>query len=757
MSIANAKIPPPLPVKMKRPLRKSLVKAEGTEPGAWKLSEESAKKRMSSVGVGGKNSSELIEKTANNVVKIRVESTRPRGGGGGGAAASEDAARSLRQSVKPSRAVRINITSSETEDEFPASKSVVRIATANPPLRSPFAQEPPPLPAKKKHLRFGEKLASGQHSPDSGNSSDIERVSPPVQQWVSDEEDLSYDSLNSCESGSLEDKFQSRLDDKLSRLRDTHLRALIHDRECRRLGDRLSRFILEDPADRDHDIDADHDSGAPRDDDQDIYQNFHEPPTEQDSDSIYQNLDPAQTNFTQENSKDEASEEDFENEIYQNLDPPAPYQSHNGARSQETSFKAHILQSIPKIHGHSFPEPNLKAKVTQDESLTAKVNQSFSEEHLKAKAAPSLTEEYLKTKVKLEDGLKANVTESYSEEYLKAKITQSSSEEADVTQSSPERNLKAKVTQSSTAEDFQADVIQNFSEETFRAKVTLCPPEEDFKVKVTQSPSEETCKAKVTQSIPKVEVGGVKSSSATLEADFDANKYFNFHLSERNFDKGREGAGEEEDYFDTFAGCNHFTGSDFTTESPTIRSSKGTIRGVKNRVRAGIATFLQIPANKNWAEKEAGKVVVYTTSMGIIRETYQRCLKVRQILRTHLVKFEERDIAGSREVLAEIKDRMNSKQILVPQVFVEGQHIGDAETIDRLNESGELRRILKPYRSPDTCNVCQVCGGYQLLPCALCSGSKKSVHRNQFTAELVSLKCVYCDEVGLVKCYACTL
>lgn len=79
---------------------------------------------------------------------------------------------------------------------------------------------------------------------------------------------------------------------------------------------------------------------------------------------------------------------------------------------------------------------------------------------------------------------------------------------------------------------------------------------------------------------------------------------------------------------------------------------------------------------QNWAEKEAGKVVVYTTSMGIIRETYQRCLKVRQILRTHLVKFEERDIAGSREVLAEIKDRMNSKQILVPQVFVEGQHIG---------------------------------------------------------------------------------
>lgn len=62
--------------------------------------------------------------------------------------------------------------------------------------------------------------------------------------------------------------------------------------------------------------------------------------------------------------------------------------------------------------------------------------------------------------------------------------------------------------------------------------------------------------------------------------------------------------------------------------------------------------------------------------MGIVRETYHRCLKVRQILRTHLIKFEEKDVFMSREVQKEIRERMNADEITVPQVFVEGIHVG---------------------------------------------------------------------------------
>ena len=62
--------------------------------------------------------------------------------------------------------------------------------------------------------------------------------------------------------------------------------------------------------------------------------------------------------------------------------------------------------------------------------------------------------------------------------------------------------------------------------------------------------------------------------------------------------------------------------------------------------------------------------------MGIVRETYHKCLKVKQILKTLMIKFEERDVFMSAEAQEEIRSRMKCDAILVPQVFVEGQHIG---------------------------------------------------------------------------------
>jgi len=261
------------------------------------------------------------------------------------------------------------------------------------------------------------------------------------------------------------------------------------------------------------------------------------------------------------------------------------------------------------------------------------------------------------------------------------------------------------------------------------------------------SHSDSSCKSGVVEERTYDERRTTPDDAAVINPD----SFYNFHLNENSFEPVVPSVRSEEE--DHFAGARGFQEGDLQTS--TIRSSRGTIRGVKNRVRAGIATFLQMHATKSWQEKEAGKVVMYTTTMGIVRATYQRCLKVRQILRTHLVKFEEKDVFMSRETQAEIKERMSTDHILVPQLFIEGQYIGDAEVIERLNESGELRRILKPYKSPDACTTCPVCGGYRLLPCAVCNGSKKSVHRNHFTTELVALKCMNCDEVGLVKCYAC--
>ncbi|EDW07989.2 uncharacterized protein Dmoj_GI14338 [Drosophila mojavensis] len=258
---------------------------------------------------------------------------------------------------------------------------------------------------------------------------------------------------------------------------------------------------------------------------------------------------------------------------------------------------------------------------------------------------------------------------------------------------------------------------------------------------------------------------------------YEADQYYNFHVNEhanyRSFgpvscsrmspeyeslslpgDVEQQQQQQQLEQEDAFAGLKDVRRS---SQSSTIRSSKGTVRGVKNRVRNGVATFLQLqqPNIKNYMEKDLGKVVLYTTSMGIIRETYAKCANVKQILRTLLVKFEERDVFMSIEYQQEMRERMHHETIRVPQLFVEGQHIGDADTVERLNESGELRQLLRPYKSLATAYTCQTCGGYRLLPCPSCSGSKKSVHRNHFTAEFVALKCMNCDEVGLIKCPNC--
>ncbi|KAH8243634.1 hypothetical protein KR032_009026 [Drosophila birchii] len=263
------------------------------------------------------------------------------------------------------------------------------------------------------------------------------------------------------------------------------------------------------------------------------------------------------------------------------------------------------------------------------------------------------------------------------------------------------------------------------------------------------------------------------ASSSNINYKYADDQYYSFHINEHENFPSFPGNGDEVDHSrgagaeaqsgilteqqDLFAGYRDVRCGASSTQS-TIRSAKGTVRGVRNRVRNGIATFLQLhqqPNAKNFKEKDLGKVVLYTTSMGIIRDTYTKCANVKQILRTLLVKFEERDVFMSVEYQAEMRQRMQTGQVRVPQLYVEGQYIGDAETVERLNESGELRQLLKPYKSMASTYTCQTCGGYRLLPCPSCNGSKKSVHRNHFTAEFVALKCMNCDEVGLVKCHSC--
>ncbi|CAL7945209.1 unnamed protein product [Xylocopa violacea] len=232
---------------------------------------------------------------------------------------------------------------------------------------------------------------------------------------------------------------------------------------------------------------------------------------------------------------------------------------------------------------------------------------------------------------------------------------------------------------------------------------------------------------------------------------YECDRFYKFHINElkgNNKDTSRGVVLGDNDTDECFAGYK-------ILDKEAIRSAKGTVRGVKNRVRAGIATFLQKPSSQAYIKKELGKVVVYTTTSGIVRKTFYNCKKVKQILRTHMVKYDELDLFGDAELQTELRERLGSMVIQLPQLFIDGQHIGGFDTVERLNESGELRDMLKPYQSEDACTVCLFCGGYQWQLCPVCNGSKRSVHRNDFTAEFVALKCAKCDVNGLIRCPHC--
>jgi glutaredoxin domain-containing cysteine-rich protein 1 len=52
------------------------------------------------------------------------------------------------------------------------------------------------------------------------------------------------------------------------------------------------------------------------------------------------------------------------------------------------------------------------------------------------------------------------------------------------------------------------------------------------------------------------------------------------------------------------------------------------------------------------------------------------CVLVKKILRNLMVKYEERDVFMSRDTQTELRERMGCDDIIVPQVFLEGQPIG---------------------------------------------------------------------------------
>jgi glutaredoxin len=156
------------------------------------------------------------------------------------------------------------------------------------------------------------------------------------------------------------------------------------------------------------------------------------------------------------------------------------------------------------------------------------------------------------------------------------------------------------------------------------------------------------------------------------------------------------------------------------------------------------------------------KVVLYLTSLRGIRKTFEDCWAAKSILHGYGVRVDERDLSLHGGFKDELHAALGSAGKL-PQVFVDGEHLGGADDVRRMHEAGELSKALEACemaplavgggKGVAALEACSGCGGVRFVPCEECSGSCKV-----FLEELDSFRrCPECNENGLVRCPLCCL
>lgn len=148
-------------------------------------------------------------------------------------------------------------------------------------------------------------------------------------------------------------------------------------------------------------------------------------------------------------------------------------------------------------------------------------------------------------------------------------------------------------------------------------------------------------------------------------------------------------------------------------------------------------------------------VVLYTTSLRGIRQTFEDCNKVRVLLCSFRVVFDERDVSMHREYREELRRTLGggTGPVIPPRLFVKGRHIGGAEEVLGLHERGELRGLLRGVPVDRSGGApCRQCGGVRFVLCRECSGSRKVFAAGGGEA---AARCCKCNENGLVVCGLC--
>ncbi|KAJ7963934.1 Glutaredoxin [Quillaja saponaria] len=144
-------------------------------------------------------------------------------------------------------------------------------------------------------------------------------------------------------------------------------------------------------------------------------------------------------------------------------------------------------------------------------------------------------------------------------------------------------------------------------------------------------------------------------------------------------------------------------------------------------------------------------IVVYYTSLRVVRRTFEDCKVVKSILRGFRVSIDERDVSMDELYLEELHGILGNKNVTLPRVFIGGVYAGGVEEIKQLYESGELKKLIRALPVKDL-NVCDFCGGLKFVVCEECNGSHKVyMEKSGFKT------CTACNVNGLIRCPSCSL
>lgn len=154
-----------------------------------------------------------------------------------------------------------------------------------------------------------------------------------------------------------------------------------------------------------------------------------------------------------------------------------------------------------------------------------------------------------------------------------------------------------------------------------------------------------------------------------------------------------------------------------------ITGPTGSVRGKRNIVRKSINNYTELvnqskprkgKGERNFHREDYKRVVLFTTSLGCIRKSFDDSKALKAILDNQFIVYEERDLYLSEDYRLELKERFQliqskcwagrisnvtkNDQFRIPALFVSGFLLGNFEEVEKLNEIGKLARILEQYQ-----------------------------------------------------------